>query len=84
MNLKWLEAWYKNNCNGSWEHSYGIRIDTLDNPGWGIRIDLVDTELKNKFFESLKIERSKDDWVHCKVSDYVSKGQEEQRISKKY
>lgn len=24
--IKWLEKWYKDNCDGDWEHFYGIRI----------------------------------------------------------
>lgn len=30
--LKWLENWYSSNCDGDWEHLYGITIRTLDNP----------------------------------------------------
>lgn len=30
----WLSNWHKLNCNGDWEHTYGIKIETLDNPGW--------------------------------------------------
>ena len=29
-----LQKWYKSQCNGDWEHSFGIKIETLDNPGW--------------------------------------------------
>lgn len=38
--LKWLENWYSSNCDGDWEHGYGIRIETLDNPVWAVRINL--------------------------------------------
>ena len=72
--LKWLEGWYKSNCDGYWEHSYGVKIETLDNPGWGVRIKLVDTELEGKCFETLKIERTDDNWVYCKVKDNVFQG----------
>ncbi|OAX48412.1 hypothetical protein gpAD87_09590 [Paenibacillus sp. AD87] len=41
--LKWLQNWYLENCNGDWEHSYGVKIDTVDNPGWSVEIDLTDT-----------------------------------------
>jgi hypothetical protein len=30
--------WYTKQCNGDWEHSYGIRIDTIDNPGWSLTL----------------------------------------------
>ena len=39
-----LQDWYDKHCNGDWEHSYGVRIETLDNPGWFLRIDLSGTE----------------------------------------
>ena len=41
--LEWLEQWYEKTCDGDWEHIYGISIDTLDNPGWRVRIDLRET-----------------------------------------
>lgn len=43
--IAWLSEWYKSNCDGDWEHYYGIKIDTIDNPGWKVDIDLVDTYL---------------------------------------
>jgi hypothetical protein len=31
MNLSTLERWYASQCNGEWEHAYGlIRLITLD------------------------------------------------------
>ena len=43
--LTWLEGWYTRCCDGEWEHRYGVCIETLDNPGWLIRIDLTGTDL---------------------------------------
>lgn len=65
--LEWLQSWYLLQCNGDWEHSYGVKIDTLDNPGWSLEIDLTDTSLQNRPFEKTKIERTEDDWVMCEV-----------------
>ena len=42
--LEWLEKWYKSQCNNEWEHNFGIKIETIDNPGWTLSIDLEDTE----------------------------------------
>ena len=50
--LKWLEKWYFSMCDGSWEHFYGVKIDTLDNPGWMVLIDIIDTPLEEKVFET--------------------------------
>jgi len=32
--LKWLQQWYSEHCDGAWEHGFGITIETIDNPGW--------------------------------------------------
>ena len=29
-----LDKWYRDHCNGTWEHLLGIKIETTDNPGW--------------------------------------------------
>lgn len=71
--LDWLQKWYKSHCNGDWEHSNGLEIGTLDNPGWYINIDLTDTELENKPFEELKIDRNSHNWIICKVEDNMFK-----------
>ncbi len=42
--LNWLMHWYQSQCDGEWEHDQGISIETLDNPGWSLKIDLEDTE----------------------------------------
>jgi hypothetical protein len=36
-----LQTWYQTQCDGDWEHQNGIRIETLDNPGWYVKIDLT-------------------------------------------
>lgn len=58
----WLQAWYVEQCNGDWEHSYGITITTLDNPGWSVAIDLAGTCLAEAGFPRREVHRSEDDW----------------------
>lgn len=67
--IKWLEDWYLSQCDGDWEHKYGVKIGTLDNPGWYIFINLQNTFLENKHFESLVLERGANDWIHCKLNE---------------
>ena len=62
-----LEQWYKSRCNGDWEHQYGIKIDTLDNPGWMVEIDLRGTQAEDRTLDWTKISRSEDDWIHYRV-----------------
>lgn len=73
--LSLLQNWYLAQCDEDWEHSYGVRIETLDNPGWIVEIDLTDTELEGKAFEPThygmfeQAETSGHEWMHCKVED---------------
>jgi len=69
--LKWLERWYTDNCNGNWEHSYGITIETLDNPGWDIKIDLKDTVLEKEKIEYEFNKKNENDWYGIKIEDSV-------------
>ena len=51
-NLLWLMNWYAQQCDGDWEHENGIKIGTLDNPGWYIKIMLGGTELEANFLKN--------------------------------
>lgn len=67
--VKWLESWYKLNCDGDWEHSYGVKIETIDNPGWSVKIDLVNTLLENVHIEYSLIESSETDWYGYSIKN---------------
>ena len=54
-----LQAWYADQSDGEWEHSYGVRIDTLDNPGWAVRIDLNGTSVEDRALDREEVHRSK-------------------------
>ncbi len=64
-----LEQWYKNQCDGDWEHEFGIKIENIDNPGWKVSIPLERTALEFKPFKEVTIERSETDWVQCIKSE---------------
>jgi hypothetical protein len=77
-NLAWLMRWYLAECNNDWEHSYGVKIDTLDNPGWTLKIDLRETDLQGRSFERVTHGEPADDldewrslgsWWVAEVSD---------------
>jgi hypothetical protein len=68
-----LQEWYQAQCNGDWEHTYGVSIGTLDNPGWTLEIDLTDTAMEGQRFEAVShgvaaesLEESQD-WFVCEV-----------------
>lgn len=71
-----LQRWYSNHCDGDWEHSYGVKIDTLDNPGWILTVDLVDTELSECLLPRTRVDRSEIDWIQSEISDrrYIACG----------
>jgi hypothetical protein len=54
-------------CDGEWEHRHGVTIETLDNPGWSIRIDLQDTPLRDRSFDKIDAHRTEEDWLVCWV-----------------
>ena len=48
--LHWLMQWYLGQCDDDWEHSYGVEIGTLDNPGWTLKVNLTETTLDGRAF----------------------------------
>lgn len=63
-----LEAWYDAQCNGEWEHFYGITIASLDNPGWKVEIDLAGTPFAARPFAPVDRRTSDRSWLHCEVT----------------
>ncbi|WP_071885056.1 immunity 53 family protein [Hymenobacter sp. DG25B] len=72
--LQRIQRWYTINCNGDWEHSYGISITNIDNPGWKVNIDLNETCIKNVSFDYPIIERTPTNWVGYSVKEAVFRG----------
>ena len=72
--IKWIQEWYKSNCDGYWEHMYGLKLTTLDNPGWAVEIDLSDTNVEEKAFERIQYDNGDEDWILCYVKDGVYNG----------
>src|SRR5882724_8826904 len=70
--LSRLQLWYSSQCNGQWEHTNGISIDSLDNPGWWLKVDLADTYLSGLVFDEISGDDvdGKDWYVH-KVNNNV-------------
>ena len=77
--LDTLAAWLQQQCNGEWEHAFGISIQSTDNPGWWVTIDLRGTPLEHKTFAPVvRGEFSGGDprppWLHCRVKETVFHG----------
>ncbi len=70
-----FQNWYKSNCEGDRELIEGIRIYTIDNPGWSIEINLIATNLESKDFKEIKSNYEDDlDWYRCWVEDKKWRG----------
>lgn len=67
--LLWIITWYHDQCDGDWENENGIRIGTLDNPGWYLSVSIRGTLCEAKEFKDIIVERSENDWFHCFVRD---------------
>ncbi|MBM3613721.1 MAG: rhodanese-related sulfurtransferase [Alphaproteobacteria bacterium] len=67
--LGWLSRWYLARCDGEWEHRHGVSIETLDNPGWLMAIDLAGTPLLGVPFARTEMKRGAFDWVHAWVEE---------------
>lgn len=72
--LIWLQNWYKKQCDGDWEHLYGITIDTLDNPGWAVTIDISGTNKQNTPFKAINFDNGESDWIQCNVENNIFMG----------
>jgi hypothetical protein len=69
-----LEAWFASECNGDWEHTYGITLETVDNPGWMFTVEIKDTPLSGRPFTTVSERVSDSDWLHCAVADGTFRG----------
>lgn len=65
--LQRLQKWFSLHCNGDWEHTYGVTVRTLDNPGWMLEVELRDTTHEGLPFQMVNVQRSDEDWVICSV-----------------
>ena len=58
-----LQRWYTSQCDDVWEHSFGVEIANIDNPGWKVKI----TGASAKQPLDIRSERTDDDWVRVSV-----------------
>ena len=75
VDLSKLMTW----CSAQWddelEHDLGVSIETLDNPGWMLKVKLVGTNLAE--VEMPELEEGSDDssypdtspWIHCSIQN---------------
>lgn len=69
--LQWVQNWFSNHCDGDWEHGEGIKIQSLDNPGWVLKISLKDTDFEDLEIQYVLFEVSEDDWYGIEVKNSI-------------
>ena len=72
--VEFMQKWFASQCNGDWEHDVGITIETLDNPGWRVSVNLKGTSLEDASFDLVDEERTDEDWVICRIEDGCFEG----------
>lgn len=67
-----LQGWYTSQCNDVWEHSYGIEIANIDNPGWRVKV----SGASGRKPVDMNTERNEEDWIVVKAtgSEFVGHG----------
>lgn len=75
-----LENFLVSHSDGEWEHMEGIVLESLDNPGWWLRVQIDYTVLFDRNFESINIQRSEHDWIICRLKDGFFEGMGGQEI----
>lgn len=66
--LNWLGEWINNQCDGDWEHEFGIQLITYDNPAIGLKVDLVKYEdcMINSYRH---FDLPSNDWISVKIDN---------------
>jgi len=67
--LSRLQRWFAGRCDGNWEHAEGIKLATLDNPGWSLKVTLQGTGLDHKPFAEVLRDHNERSWLACRVRD---------------
>lgn len=66
--LDFVVSWFMAQCNGDWEHDIGIRIATLDNPGWSVTVRIEDTQLDGTVTDWHVVDGPGDSWLHWRAT----------------
>lgn len=74
--LSSIQKWYVEQCDGNWEHSYSIKIESLDNPGWYIAIDLMDSSAELAKDTIINSEIDDNNWYNIQIKNgqYIASG----------
>ncbi len=77
--LSQLEQWYARQCDGTWEHSPGVAIESRDQ-GWWVKVNLKGTQLQHVAFSEIatNVDAARipqgPRWLHCWTQDGIWHG----------
>jgi hypothetical protein len=74
MELERFVEWFRDQCDGDWEHGHAIRLVTLDNPGWSLDVSLEGTSISGKTAPPTMVERTEHDWVFYETKNDFFRG----------
>ncbi|WP_407560094.1 Imm53 family immunity protein [Streptomyces sp. 184] len=66
-----LGTWYAEQCDGDREHEFGVKIETLDNPGWLIQVDLPGTSKEGVTLAPELAEETDGSWLHSSADGSI-------------
>jgi hypothetical protein len=69
--LRALQAWFAAHCDGNWEQEYGVTIQTVEEPGWELRVDLVGTSLEGVALARQPTGQGSEDWCEMWCDGYT-------------
>ncbi len=75
VDLSKLMEWYSAHFDGDWEHSSGVSIEILDNPGWLLKVNFVGTNLADVEMTGLSegcdepSHSESSPWISCSIQD---------------
>ena len=72
--IKHVQTWFSSQCDGEWEHSFGIQIETLDNPRWLVTIDLQGSGLPTEDASIVSDMEDERAWLDCQISEGTFRG----------
>ncbi len=80
--LEWLETWYRQQCNGDWEHRKGMLLQPLRSygrHGWQLQIELHDTTAAGSAPRRMALcaidGATPRMWLRCTLSSHRFKGE---------
>ena len=70
-----IQDWYISNCDGDWEHACRFKLESLDNPGWMLTVDLAGTHQENQAFTERRANYEHDtQWIFVRKEGAKLKG----------